>query len=143
MPTAFGAVDRNLNYFNFLVHIAAAGKPSLPSDASGFFAGDNRVNEQTALTVMHTIWMREHNRIADELQALNPLWDREEVFQTARKVVGAEIQKITYKDYLPLLLGQSGFNELIGNYTGYNDAINPGVPNGFSTAAYRFGHSQI
>ena len=101
------------------------------------------MNEQTALTVMHTIWMREHNRIADELQQLNSQWDREEVFQTARKIVGAEIQKITYKDYLPLLLGQSVFNELIGNYTGYNAAINPGVPNGFSTAAYRFGHSQI
>ena len=101
------------------------------------------MNEQTALTVMHTIWMREHNRIADELQQLNSQWDREEVFQTARKIVGAEIQKITYKDYLPLLLGQSGFNELIENYTGYNAAINPGVPNGFTTAAYRFGHSQI
>ena len=101
------------------------------------------MNEQTALTVMHTIWMREHNRIADKLQALNPQWDREEIFQTARKIVGAEIQKITYKDYLSLLLGQGVFNELIGNYTGYNDAINPGVPNGFTTAAYRFGHSQI
>ena len=101
------------------------------------------MNEQTGLTVMHTIWMREHNQIADKLQALNPQWDREEIFQTARKIVGAEIQKITYKDYLPLLLGQGVFNELIGNYTGYNDAINPGVPNGFTTAAYRFGHSQI
>ena len=124
--------------------IAANGKPSLPSDADGnFVAGDVRVNEQTGLTVMHTIWMREHNRIADELQALNPQWDREELFQTARKIVGAEIQKITYKDYLPLLLGENVFNELIGNYIEYNSAINPGVPNGFTTAAYRFGHSQI
>lgn len=92
---------------------------------------------------MHTIWLREHNRIADELQALNPKWDQERVFQTARQIVGAEIQKITYKDYLPLILGASVFSEQIGDYTGYNSAINPGVPNAFSTAAYRFGHSQI
>ena len=92
---------------------------------------------------MHTIWLREHNRIADQLQALNPHWDRERVFQTARKIVGAEIQKITYKDYLPLILGANVFNEQIGDYGGYNGAINSGIPNAFSTAAYRFGHSQI
>ena len=106
-----------------------------------FLAGDVRVNEQTGLLIMHTIWMREHNRIAAALGTNNPSWDSERVFQTARAIVGAEIQKITFKDYLPILLGDA--MSLIGTYTGYKENIDPTIPNGFATAAFRYGHSQI
>ena len=90
---------------------------------------------------MHTIWMREHNRIAAALGANNPSWDSERVFQTARAIVVAEIQKITFKDYLPILLGDA--MSLIEPYTGYKENIDPNIPNGFATAAFRFGHSQV
>ena len=129
------------------------GGPSLPIDTNGnlveclafggvncFLAGDVRVNEQVGLIAMHTIWMREHNRIADELARLNPRWDGEMVFQVARQIVGAELQKITFQDYLPLLLGK-GY-ELISNFS-YDSNVNPNIPNAFATAAFRFGHSQI
>ena len=103
------------------------------------------MNEQTGLTVMHTIWVREHNRIATALSALNPQWGEERLFQEARQIVIAQIQKITYKDYLPLIIGDR-LGELILNYSvngGYNNQTDPSVPNAFATAAYRFGHSQI
>ena len=102
------------------------------------------MNEQTGLTVMHTIWVREHNRIATALSALNPQWDEERLFQEARQIVIAQIQKITHQDYLPLVIGDL-LPELILNYSlqGYNDQVNPNIPNAFATAAYRFGHSQI
>jgi len=107
-----------------------------------FLAGDIRVNEQLSLTVMHTIWVREHNRIATRLSELNPSWNEEVLFLTARQIVGAMIQKITYKEFLPLILGDQ-INDLIPPYRRYDPSVEPNVPNAFATAAYRFGHSLI
>ena len=113
------------------------------SNAPFFVAGDVRANEHVALTVMHTIWLREHNRVVRELAELNPCWDDERLYQEGRKIVGALMQVITYKEFLPLLLGESGFNIFIGDYPGYSSDVNASIPNAFATAAFRFGHSLI
>lgn len=55
---------------------------------------------------MHTLWAREHNRLAHELGQINPHWNDETVFQEARRIVIAEIQHITYNEFLPTLLGK-------------------------------------
>ncbi len=65
-----------------------------------------RANEQLNLIVMHTVWMREHNRIARKLQKLNRGWDDERLFQEARRITNAEYQHIVYKEWLPLVLGK-------------------------------------
>ena len=57
-----------------------------------FFSGDSRANEQPGLTVFHTVWVREHNRLATQLAYLNPHWDDERLYQEARKIVVAEMQ---------------------------------------------------
>ena len=114
-----------------------------PGFEQAFVAGDPRANEQVSLTVMHTLWLREHNRIAEILQNLNSHWDDERVYQETRQIVGALIQKITLYDYLPLILGREVFDKLIGPYPGYQPETDASIPNAFATAAYRFGHSQI
>lgn len=104
-----------------------------------FLAGDVRANENVALTAMHTIWVREHNRVAAELARQQPELTDEQLYQAARAVVRAELQVITYNEYLPALLGP----DAIARYDGYDANVNPNIANVFSTAAYRFGHSLL
>ena len=109
---------------------------------SCFVAGDTRAIEHVSLIGIHTFWVREHNRIADALSALNPQWDEERVFLEARDILIAEIQQVTYTNYLPALFGDQ-FDTLIGGYTGYDEMVDASIPNSFASAVYRFGHSQV
>jgi hypothetical protein len=104
-----------------------------------FLAGDVRANEQVGLAAIHTLWVREHNRLALELAARHPELGEEDLFQEARRTVGALMQAITYREFLPLVLGP----DALPPYRGYDPALDPGIANEFSTSAYRFGHSLL
>ncbi len=113
---------------------------NLPRDADGnFMAGDIRANEQQQLITMHTVLAREHNRIADTLSDANPDWTGERVYQESRSLVGAQVQAITYNEWLPNLLG----DDAMGEYGGYDASVNAGMTTEFSTCAFRFCHSMI
>ncbi|XP_066942094.1 chorion peroxidase-like [Macrobrachium rosenbergii] len=118
-------------------------------NARCYQAGDSRVNEQPGLTAIHVVWVREHNRIARDLQTLNPTWSDEQVFQEARRIVIAELQHITYNEWLPIIVGPN-FMQSFGISTrsngfsfDYNPNFNPSMNNEFSTAAFRFGHTLV
>lgn len=116
------------------------GPAKPPRSADDFFvAGDARANEHVVLTCMHTLFLREHNRLCDEFKAEEPNLEDEELYQRARRYVIAEMQVITYTDFLPALLGK----DAIGHYCGYDPTVNPSIGNVFSTAAYRLGHSML
>ena len=106
-------------------------------------AGDVRANENIMLTSYHTIFMREHNRMCEEIVKKAPNLQDEEIYQAARNYVVALLQKITYKDFLPLLLGPELYRKYIGEYQAYDEEINPDIQTEFSTAAYRIGHSLL
>jgi len=114
-----------------------------------FRAGDERVNHQTGLTTFHTIWVREHNRVAKALKYFQPSWNDERLYQEARRIVVAEHQHITYNEWLPIVLGVKRMAELdilpetSGYNYKYNPKVNPSIINSFATAAFRFGHTLL
>jgi Animal haem peroxidase len=125
------------NLLPFNVH----GFPNLPADQdpSFFLAGDVRANEQVGLTSMHTLFMREHNFWADTFHSLAPWLNDDQIYLRARAMVGAEIQAITYNEFLPVLLGPRA----LGKYAGYQPAVDATIANEFSSAAYRVGHTLL
>ncbi|GCC26268.1 hypothetical protein chiPu_0004683 [Chiloscyllium punctatum] len=118
------------------------GESCLTSENSTpcFLAGDVRVNEQLALLSLHTVFLREHNRLARELKRMNPHWSGDTIYHEARKILGAFQQIITYRDFLPLLIGNEATQKYLPRYEAYNEFIDPGIANVVSTAAFRFGH---
>ncbi|XP_047517441.1 uncharacterized protein LOC125057685 [Pieris napi] len=117
--------------------------------ADCFKSGDARVNEQPGLVAAHILWLRQHNRMATELAHLNPHWSDEKIYQETRKIIGAMIQHITYREFLPIILGPEVMNlfelepQKKGYYRGYNPKINPSPASSFASAAFRFGHSLV
>lgn len=116
-----------------------ANASGLPDDQL-FLTGDVRANEQVNLTVVHTLFIREHNRLADRIAEKNPGLSDEQIYQVARRIVGAEMQIITYEEYLPAVLGSLAPNP---DAAVYNPNTNATITNSFAHAAFRFGHSQI
>ncbi|XP_015127618.1 thyroid peroxidase [Diachasma alloeum] len=114
-----------------------------------FIGGDGRASEQPGLTVMHTMWVREHNRIMEGLRRVNPHWDGEKLYQETRRILGAMLQHITYNEFLPRILGWNAVSlyglKLLpqGYYREYSPTCNPSILTEFASAAYRIGHSLL
>ncbi|CAG9772547.1 unnamed protein product [Ceutorhynchus assimilis] len=114
-----------------------------------YMAGDTRVNQNPQLTVLQTLLLREHNRLADNLAKINPHWDDETIFQEARKINIGQHQQISYYEWLPIFIGleNSLKNKILYRTNGYVDdydqSVNPTILNEHSTAAFRFFHTLI
>nr|AIZ68325.1 peroxinectin [Caligus rogercresseyi] len=114
-----------------------------------FLAGDSRVNEQMGLAVVHTLWVRLHNKIAHALCDLNPHWKDEKAFQETKRIVVAIWQHVVYNEWLPVLLGPK-IMDTFGLWTlrkgfshDYRTDFDPRITNAFAAAAFRVGHTMI
>jgi peroxidase len=120
-------------------------------------AGDVRAMENPNLASLHTLLVREHNRICDSLWYMAN-WTKygnedcdndhcdELIYQNARRILIAEWQNMIYSEWLPQILGENRmkeFNLNLDNVSLYNNSIDPSIMASFSTAAFRFGHSML
>uniref|UniRef100_A0A3Q3LBT3 Eosinophil peroxidase n=1 Tax=Mastacembelus armatus TaxID=205130 RepID=A0A3Q3LBT3_9TELE len=95
------------------------------------------------MIALHTLFLREHNRLVKELHLLNPHWSPDTLYQEARKIMGAIHQILTWEQYLPRVLGESAMSLLIPPYEGYDPEVDPSIANVFATAAFRFAHVTV
>jgi len=98
---------------------------------SCIYSGDNGVKDSAALTVLHTLLHRQHNRLAQKLGQINPLWDDETLYQEARRIVSAQVQHISYGEFASAILGESLADNLrltprvIGHFEDYDIDVYP------------------
>ncbi|XP_062887811.1 eosinophil peroxidase-like [Mobula hypostoma] len=113
-----------------------------PENTPCFIAGDVRVNEQLGLLSFHTMFLREHNRIARELKTMNQHWNGDRIYHETRKILGAFQQIINHRDYVPRVIGPEATARYLPEYKGYDESVNPSIANVFSSA-FRFGHLTV
>lgn len=102
------------------------------------------------MSTIHILFVREHNRVAKILNSVNPHWNDERIFQETRKIHGATLQHIVYREFLKVIIGQKALrkNDLrIKRNTPpvfpYDDTLDVRISDAFNSAAWRFGHSML
>lgn len=108
-----------------------------------YLTGDHRANEHPALTSLHTLWVREHNRLVDQINLFFPKKKianahPRSIFEWARHVNIAQFQKVVIQEFVPTMLGRP-----LPRYRGYRRFVNPTVSDIFAGAAYRVGHTMV
>lgn len=139
--------------FKPLLPKAAKAEPPLCNSTNEtsycFRAGDSRVNENLGLGIFHTLFVRHHNSVEERLHRINPHWNGERLYQETRRIVIASLQHIVFNEFLPLVVGPTNMKKFglglqqNGYYDGYDASVDARIPNEFSAAAFRFGHSLV
>uniref|UniRef100_A0A1I8APB3 ShKT domain-containing protein n=1 Tax=Steinernema glaseri TaxID=37863 RepID=A0A1I8APB3_9BILA len=120
----------------FLKATMVDGRMFPPHPNGKFVVGSDRAKFAfNGLGALYTIFLRLHNRLAEDLGKINRGWDPDRLFQETRKIVGAYMQVITYREFLPALLGPD-FSSLVPPYSYYTAAI-PTVAIEFVGATFR------
>ncbi|RNA08418.1 peroxidase-like isoform X2 [Brachionus plicatilis] len=123
--------------------------PGGPRSKACFATGDARTEHNSISVSIHSIWIREHNRIARVLKKINPKWCDDTVYQEARRIVIAEYQNIIYEQFLPIFVGKKLAADLDllplknGYFKDYNCGLYPQISNVFVTAAFRSCHCRV
>lgn len=119
---------------------AALQFPALQGDRLSV-AGDCRVNRNEGLNLIHLLFLREHNKLAEELKEDYPNWNDETLFRKARALNIAKYQTVIYTDLLPSILSDK-YQKRMGFYD-YDPDLDASVSTVFAAAANRYGHSAI
>jgi hypothetical protein len=85
-------------------------KNTLPLDGIGIEETGFQRNWWIGLTIMHTLFVREHNAICDQLKIYYPQWDDNRLFNVARLINAAVMAKIHTVEWTPAILPNPGLN---------------------------------
>lgn len=139
-PITNGVPRRNLD--STLTNIPNDCDVAGPPNGNFHAAGDLRVDENGQITLLHILFLREHNRLARLVKLQYSNWTDEEIFQKARNLNIAQYQKIIYEEFLPTFFGKRAVKDWLGQYSGYNSNINPSISEEFDIAGFRL-HSLL
>ncbi|MEM8787925.1 MAG: peroxidase family protein [Pseudomonadota bacterium] len=96
----------------------------LPQNISGQEVSGFNESWWLGLSIMHTLFAREHNAVVDELQRNYPDWDDMRLYHTARLVVSALIAKIHTVEWTPAILAHGAIDlALNANWSGPKDGL--------------------
>jgi prostaglandin-endoperoxide synthase 2 len=62
--------------------------------------GSDAANIQIGYAMLNTLFLREHNRIAREIEAANPGWDPDRIFGAARSVLTVLLIRVVIEEYI-------------------------------------------
>lgn len=99
--------------------------------------------------VFALLFHRNHNRHARNLAAINPKWDDETLFQTARRWNIAEYQHSVHNEYIETLIGVdlmehfALYPQPFGEYSHYEDDVAAKTIIEFQSTAARQGHNTL
>lgn len=108
-----------------------------------YITGDERTVQTPSLAVLHSLLIREHNRIAMKFQQINPNWNEEKLFEESRRLTIAEYQHIVLNEWLPVLFGRKTLNSQFDDRQQFKaQQLNPDLTttNEFSSGVFRFMH---
>lgn len=100
-------------------------------------------SDQEALGMLHRVLLSEHNRVAEKLAAANVHWDDTKLFLETRRIVVAQLQHITFNEYMPAILREAALVDpelrplSNGFYTGYSSSNRVGTYHAVALAALR------
>lgn len=103
----------------------------------------NQTNHRNTLGLLHRVLLREHNRIADKLAAINAHWDDTKLFLEVRRIIVAQLQHVTFNEYIPAILREAALVDpelrprASGFYEGYSSSNKAGTYDAVALAALR------
>ena len=71
-----------------------------PARQTMFAVGGDRANATPHVAMINIVLLREHNRLAAMIEANNPAWDDDAVFQTARNILIVMYIKFVVEEYI-------------------------------------------
>jgi peroxidase len=118
-------------------------------DYDCYYSAETRAAPFFTLALIHSVFFRLHNQVAEELYKVNPRWNDEKLYQESPRIVIAIYQRVVYDEWIPTLFGADfaakyKLNTYEAPYCGsYNPNIDASASNEFSHAAFRQFHANL